>query len=70
MIKYIFNTIITHQNDENKPLWYFNDISRYEQSTTSAIAAGETYDQGQRFHVLVYVVAPSERRNIAFPNLD
>ena len=59
MIKYIANTIITHQNDENMTLRYFNDILRYEQATTSAIAAGEISDPGKCFRVLAYVVAPS-----------
>ena len=50
-------------------LQYYNDISRYEQAPTSAIAAAQTSDQGERFHVLAYVVAPSQRRHIAFSNL-
>ena len=61
MIKYIFNTINTHQNGENKSIRYFNNISRYEQATTSAIAAGETLDQGERFRVLVHALTPSQR---------
>ena len=69
MIKYTFITIITHQNDENMTLQYFNDILRYEQATTSAIAAGETSYQGARFRVLVHVVTPTQRQDIAFPNL-
>ena len=69
MIKYIFNTIITHQNDENMTLRYFNDILRYGQATTSAIAAGEISDQGEHFGVLVHVVTPTQRHDIAFPNL-
>ena len=69
MIKYIFNTIITHQNDENMTLRYFNDILRYEQATTSAIAAGKTSEQVERFRVLVHVVTPTQRQDIAFPNL-
>ena len=69
MIKYIFNTIITHQNDENMTLRYFNDILRYEQATTSAIAAGETSDQGEHFRVLVHVVTPTQRQDIASSNL-
>ena len=69
MIKYIFNTIITHQNYENKTLQYINDISRYKCATTSAIAAGEISDQGKRFQVLAYAVTPSQRQHIAFLNL-
>ena len=69
MIKYIFNTIITHQNVENKTLRYFNDISRCDQAKTFAIAAGKTLDQRQRFRVLVHVVTLSQRQDIAFPNL-
>ena len=66
--KIIFNTIITHQN-ENMTLRYFNDILRYEQATTSAIAAGETLDQGEHFGVLVHVVTPTQRQDIASSNL-
>ena len=69
MIKYISNTIITHQNDENMTLRYFNDILRYEQDTASAIAAGETSDQGERIRVLVQALTPTQRQYIAFPNL-
>ena len=50
-------------------LRFFNDILRYEQATTSAIAAGETSDQGERFRVLVHVLTPTHRQDIAFPNL-
>ena len=63
MIKYISNTIITHQNDENMTLRYFNDILRYKQATTSA------KDQGKRFRVLVQAVTPTQRQDIAFPNM-
>ena len=69
MINCIFNTIITHQNDENMTLRYCNDISLYEQATTSAIAAAQTSDPGERFRVLVQVVTPSQRKDKAFPNL-
>ena len=61
MIKYISILYPPIKNDENMTLLYFNDISRYEQATTSAIAACETSDQGKSFRVLVYVVTPFQR---------
>jgi hypothetical protein len=69
MIKDIFNTIITHQNDENKIFRYFNKISRYEQATTSAIAAAQTLDPGERFRVLAYAITRSQRHVIVITNL-
>ena len=50
-------------------LRYFNDISCYDQAPTSVIAAAQTLDQGKRLRVLVYVVSPSQRQDILFPNL-
>ena len=69
MIKYIFNTIINHKNDENITLRYFNDISRYEQAATSAIAAAQTSDQVERFRILLYVVTSFQRHVIVITNL-
>ena len=69
MIKHIFNTIITHKINENMTLRYFNNISRNIQGTTSAVAAAQTSDPGQRLQVLVQVVTPSQRQYIAFQNL-
>ena len=59
----------TIKNDENMTLRYFNDISRNIQATTSAIGSAAALHQGERFQVLVQVVAPSQRNDIAFPNL-
>ena len=56
MIKYIFNTIINHQNDEKMTLRYFNDISRYEQALTSAIAAAQTSDPVVQYNVFKRIV--------------
>ena len=50
-------------------LRYFNNISRYEQAPTSAIAAAQISDGGERFRVRVHLVTPSQRGDIAFPNL-
>ena len=69
MIKCIFNTIITHQNDENMTLRYFNDISRSEQATTSAIAAAHISDLGKHFQVLAYAITRSQRHVIVIINL-
>ena len=69
MIKYFSILLSNIKNDENSTLRYFNDISRNIQATTSAIAAAQTSDPEERFRVLVQVVTPSQRQNIAFPNL-
>lgn len=69
MIKYISILLSTIKNDENKTLRYFRDISRYDQATTSTIAAGKISDQGERFQVLMHVVTPSQRHFIVITNL-
>ena len=69
MIKYFSILLSNIKNDENSTLRYFNDISRNIQATTSAIAAAQTSDPGERFRVLVQVVTPSQRKDKAFPNL-
>ena len=69
MIKYISILLSTIKNDENKTLRYFRNISRYEQATTFAIAAGDTSDQRKRFRVLMHVVTPSQRHVIVITNL-
>ena len=68
MIKYISTLLSTIKNDENKTLWYFRDISRYNQATTLATAAGETSDEGKRFRVLMHVLTPSQRHVIVITN--
>ena len=69
MIKFISILLPPIKNDENMTLRYINDISRYEQARTSAVPAGEILDQGECFRVLVHVVTPTQRQDIAFPNL-
>jgi hypothetical protein len=69
MIKYFSILLSTIKNHENITLRYFNDISLNIQATTSAIAGAAALDQGERFQVLVQVVTPSQRQDIAFPNL-
>ena len=69
MIKYFSILLSTIKNDENITLRYFNDISRNIQATTSKIAVAAASDQGERFQVLVQVLTPSQRQDIAFPNL-
>ena len=69
MIKYFSILLSTIKNDENITLRYFHDISRNIQHTTSRIAGAAALDQAERFQVLVQVVTPSQRQDIAFPNL-
>ena len=70
MIKYFSILLSTIKNDENITLRYFHDISRNIQPMTSRIAGAAAYlDQAERFQVLVQVVTPSQRQDIAFPNL-
>ena len=69
MIKYFSILLSTIKNDENITLRYFNDISRNIQAKTSAIASAAALHQGERFQVLVQVVTPYQRKDIAFPNL-